>query len=59
LVFGEVAYIIKKEVDLTVYNDFTNVMINQEGLIYMISNDPDRETIYNYWMILETTDDLT
>ena len=59
LVFGEVAYIIKKEVDLTVYNDFTSVMINQEGLIYMISNDPDRETIYNYWMILETTDDLT
>ena len=55
IIFGERAYTIKKPVDLSFFSDHTNPMIFKDGLVQMISNDPDRETIYSYWMILEDT----
>lgn len=42
--------------DLTVFNDFTNILLLQDNIVYLIGNDPDRETIYNFWMILDSTD---
>lgn len=56
IIFGERAYTIKKPVDLSFFSDHTKPILFSEGTIHMISNDPDRETIYNFWMIL---DDMT
>lgn len=53
--FGERAYTIKKPVDLTFFSDHTKPLIFKDNLVQMISNDPDRETIYNYWMLLQDT----
>ena len=51
--WGETAYYINKPMDLTVFNDFTDKLLLQDGIVYLIGNDPDRETIYNFWMVLD------
>ena len=38
---------------LSFFSDFTTPILFQDNIVHMISNDPDRETIYNFWMILQ------